>query len=230
VTSAVQDSSQEWITLLAAICADGELLPPDIIYASANSTIQSSWVADIEAGVHDVSVTSTPSGWSNNNVRLAWLEQVFERCTKQKARCGREYRLLIVDGYSSHLTKAFIEYCYAHCIILAVFPPHATHTLQPLDVVMFKPLLSSYTKHLTNYLQRSLGLVLIRKGDFFPLFWESWKVLFRKELVLKSFAATRIWPMDREQVLKRFVSNAQPEASNASAPKDTSWRQIERVV
>jgi hypothetical protein len=62
VTSAVQDGSREWTTLLAAICADGEVLPPGIVYASANSTIQSSWVVDIEAGVHDVFVTSTPSG------------------------------------------------------------------------------------------------------------------------------------------------------------------------
>jgi hypothetical protein len=43
VTSALQDGSREWITLLAAVCADGEVLPPGIIYASANSTIQLTW-------------------------------------------------------------------------------------------------------------------------------------------------------------------------------------------
>jgi hypothetical protein len=34
------------------------------------------WVAGIKAGKHDVFVGSTPSGWSNNDVGLAWLEQV----------------------------------------------------------------------------------------------------------------------------------------------------------
>jgi hypothetical protein len=34
VTAALQDGSREWITLLAAIFADGEVLPPGIIYAS----------------------------------------------------------------------------------------------------------------------------------------------------------------------------------------------------
>jgi hypothetical protein len=77
VTAALQDGSREWITTIAAICADGTSLPPGLIYESANCTIQSSWVADIKAGVHDVFVASTPSGWTNNDVGLAWLEQVF---------------------------------------------------------------------------------------------------------------------------------------------------------
>jgi hypothetical protein len=76
VTAALQDGSREWITLLAAICADGEVLPPGIIYASQNSTLRDTWVAGIKAGKHDVFVGSTPSGWSNNDVGLAWLEQV----------------------------------------------------------------------------------------------------------------------------------------------------------
>jgi hypothetical protein len=71
VTSAVQDGNREWITLLATVCADGEVLPPGIIFASANSTIQLTWVEAIKPGKHDVFVTSTLSGWSNNNVGLA---------------------------------------------------------------------------------------------------------------------------------------------------------------
>jgi hypothetical protein len=117
--------------------------------------------------------TSTLFGWSNNDVGLAWSEQVFDRCTKETARRGRDYQLFIVDGHSSHLTKDLIDYCHAHRIILGVLPPHSTHTLQPLDVVMFKPLSSAYTKALTIHLQRSLRLVLISKGDFFLLFWKS---------------------------------------------------------
>jgi hypothetical protein len=155
VTEALQDGSREWITLLAAICADGEVLPPGLIYASANATIRDTWVADIKAGEHDVFVGSSPSGWSNNELGLAWLKQVFDRCTKEKARRGREWRLLIVDGHGSHLTIDFINYCDSHRILLAILPPHSTHTLQPLDVVMFKPLSSSYSYELTTHLHRS---------------------------------------------------------------------------
>jgi hypothetical protein len=85
---ALQDGPREWITVLAAICADGEKLPPGLIYAAASGALQSTWVANVKAKKHDVFITSTSSGWSNNNVGLVWLEQVFDCCTKQKAQCA----------------------------------------------------------------------------------------------------------------------------------------------
>jgi hypothetical protein len=170
VTAALQDGSREWITLLAAICADGEVLPTGIIYASQNSTLRDTWVAGIKAGKHDVFVGSTSLGWSNNDVGLAWLEQVYDCCTKKKARYWRDWRLLIIDGHGSHLTMDFINYCDEHRILLAIMPPHSTHTLQPLDVVMFKLLSTAYSSALTTHLHKSQGLVPIKKGDFFPLF------------------------------------------------------------
>jgi hypothetical protein len=190
VKDTLQDGSREWITLLAAICATGEALPPSLLCSSATSTLQSSWVVEIEPGKHDVFVTSTPSGWSNNDVGLAWLEQVFQRCTKKKARYGRDWRLLVVDGHGSHLTDTFIDYCIAHRIILAVFPPHSTHTLQPLDVVVFKPLSTAYTHSLNTFLQKSQGLVPLKKGDFFPLFWDAWVSTVKENLITKAFSAS----------------------------------------
>ena len=130
--------------------------------------MRSSWVEDIEATKHSVFVTSSPSGWTNNDVGLAWLEQVFDRYTKAKAR--RAYRLLILDGHGSHVTMDFIKYCYNNKILLAIYPPHSTHTLQPLDVVCFKPLSTAYSLELLTHLYNSQGLLAIKKGDFFPLF------------------------------------------------------------
>jgi transposase len=133
VTAALQDGEREFITCLAAICADGSALPPGIIFA-AKANLRDTWVAGIEAGKHDVFCCTSSTGWSNNEIGMAWLEQVFQRATKEKAK--RDYRLLIVDGHGSHLTMDFINYCDTHRIILAILPPHSTHTLQPLDVVI----------------------------------------------------------------------------------------------
>jgi hypothetical protein len=110
---------------LAAVCADGTALPPGIIFESKNCTLRNIWVADIETGKHSVHVTSTPSGWTNNETRLGWLEQVFDCYTKQKAMLERSWRLLIIDGHGSHLTQDWFDYCKAHRIILAQFPPHS---------------------------------------------------------------------------------------------------------
>jgi hypothetical protein len=93
---------------------------------------------------------------------------VFDRHTAAKAR--RQWRLLILDGHGSHLTPKFLEYCDAHRIFLMIFPPHSTHSLQPLDVVLFAPLSRHYTKELTHYLQQTPGLTRITKRDFYSNF------------------------------------------------------------
>jgi hypothetical protein len=161
--------------------------------------LQSSWVDAIEARLHQVFVSYSASGWTNNDIGLAWLEQVLERHTAEKAR--RQWPLLLLDGRGSHLTRDFIDYCEQHKILLAVYPPHSTHTLQPLDVVLFAPLSRYYTQELDRNLHQSQGLIGIKKGDFS---WAAWHAKMRPELILKSFEATGVWPMDGEPVLKRF--------------------------
>ena len=232
VRAALQDGSREWITLLACVCADGSALPPGIIYKAADDGIQSNWVEDIRAGETTAHVTSSPTGWTNDDIGLAWLEQVFDRYTKKKAR--QSYRLLIVDGHGSHLTMDFINYCERNRIILAVLPPHSTHTLQPLDVVMFKSLSSAYSCELTEHTQKSQGLLPIKKGDFFSLFWKAWVNTFTEKPILKSFEATGIWPMDPEVILKKFTktttTDQESRESSISLLSESDWRKMRQLV
>jgi hypothetical protein len=227
VTASLQDGSREFLTLLACCCADGSALPPGLIYAAANGAIRSAWVEDIKAGEHEVFISSSLSGWSNNEIGLAWLEQVFNRYTKQRA--GR-WRLLILDGHGSHITMEFIEYCDRHRILLMILPPHSTHTLQPLDVVLFKPLSQAYSNELTNHLHKAQGLVPIKKGDFFPLFWSAWVSSFTESLISKSFKATGIWPMDANVILRRFASTPEAERSSSSKLSEHDWRKLDQLV
>jgi hypothetical protein len=153
VRQALQDGSQEWISSLACICANGSFVNLALVYQSNAETLQLSWVEEINSNSYRVFVTSSTSGWSNNRISLGWLKQVFDRCTKEKAQ--RSHRLLIVNGYGSHLTMNFINYCDRNRILLAIFPPHSTHTLQPLDVCVFKSLLAAYSGELSRYLHNS---------------------------------------------------------------------------
>jgi hypothetical protein len=124
----------------------------------------------------------------------------------------------------------FIEYCEKRRILLMVFPPHSTHTLQPLDVVMFKPLSQAYTVAHANFLQKAQGLVSIKKGDFFPLFWQAWTSSFTESLILKSFKATGIWPMDPSPVLQKFTHTPSPDRSSPSNLSDNDWIRVERLL
>jgi hypothetical protein len=127
VTAPLQDKSREFFTLLACCCADGSALPSGFIYAAANGAIRSAWVEEIKTGEHEVFISSSPSGRSNNGVGLAWLEQVFDWYTKQRSR---RWRLLTLDSYGSHISMGFIEfieYCDRHRILLMIFPPFNLH-------------------------------------------------------------------------------------------------------
>jgi hypothetical protein len=192
--STIQDGSREWITLLACICADGSYPEPALIYQSKSGSIQDSWLRALDHGTHQVRISSSLSGWTNNDHGLAWLKQVFDRGTKAKARSS--YRLLILDGHESHLTMDFIEYCDQNKILLAVYPPHSTQTLQPLDVIMFKPLATGYSNQVADFMERSQGLVSMSKRDFFSLFYQAWQVSFKETTILKAFEATGLSPFN----------------------------------
>jgi hypothetical protein len=93
---------------------------------------------------------------------------IFDKETKSQA--SRGWRLLILDGHGSHVTMKFIEYCDSNRILLAIFPAHSTHTLQPLDVAIFSPLSTAYTKQLDDFIKDSQGFIRLTKRDFFQLF------------------------------------------------------------
>jgi hypothetical protein len=130
---------------------------------------------------------------------MAWLEQLFDHFTKGKAQ--RKWQLLILDDHGSHLTMDFISFCNANKILLMVFSPHSTHSLQPLDVVLFALLSCAYSADLLRYLHCSQGLLSIKKSDFFTLFWSAWETSFKEKTMLQSFKATDIFPMNAQVIL-----------------------------
>jgi DDE superfamily endonuclease len=57
-----------------------------------------------------------------------------------KAQTKGVKRLLLCDGYNSHLEYNFMKYCWQDGIISFAFIPHTTHLAQPLNVKIFQPL------------------------------------------------------------------------------------------
>jgi hypothetical protein len=73
----------------------------------------------------NVHIATSKNGWTDNEIGLEWLKVCFE----PETRDGDEYRLLILDGYASHLSTAAIRFCIASKIIPLCLPPHTTHLL-----------------------------------------------------------------------------------------------------
>jgi hypothetical protein len=94
------DGGRALVMLVACICADGSHLPPGVIFEAAGHEVQASWVKDINSKDNNIHFTTSPNGWTTHDLGLTWLEQVFDRHTKGKAR--RRWRLLILDGHGIH--------------------------------------------------------------------------------------------------------------------------------
>ena len=60
-------------------------------------------------------------------------------------------RLFITDGHSSHVNISFLDWYKLNRIIITIFPPYSTHRLQSLDVSLFSPLSTVYTKELVKW-------------------------------------------------------------------------------
>jgi hypothetical protein len=96
--------------------------------------------------------------------------------------------------------------------LLAVYPPHSTHRLQPLDVGIFAPLASYYSQALDDLVRKSEGHTSISKRDFFSIFWPAFEKAFTKENIVSAWSNTGIWPLDPQKVLNSF-----PDAHEGNA-------------
>ncbi|KYG42218.1 hypothetical protein M433DRAFT_158145, partial [Acidomyces richmondensis BFW] len=76
--------------------------------------------------------STSNSGWILNSYAFEWIQTVFEPYTRPTS--PKERRLLIMDGYSSHITADFIAFCIDNAIDILILPPHFSHALQPLNV------------------------------------------------------------------------------------------------
>lgn len=166
--------------------------------------MQDTWLTDFDSSKHKAYFAASENGWSNDEYGLAWLK-VFDKNTKQKPGYGpRDRRLLILDGHSSHVNMKFIDYADRNRIILAILPPHSTHRLQPLDVGIFGPLASAYSKHLDLHIRSGMGYIGMTKRDFWRIFHAAWEESLTSDNIKAAFAATGIYPHKPEKVLKIF--------------------------
>jgi hypothetical protein len=73
----------------------------------------------------------------------------------------------------------------------------------------------------------------VKKGDFFPLFWDSYVASFTHMNILKAFEATGVSPANPEVILKRFAltTSAQDEALQIGELRDGAiWKDLHKLI
>ncbi|SAM84174.1 uncharacterized protein UBRO_20814 [Ustilago bromivora] len=153
-----QPGNRETITMIECIGAQGTKLPSMVIFRGKSH--MQGWYCNHTAAKDWVFATGQ-NGWTNNELALHWLKDCFDKHTKQRAQ--GKYQLLILDGHGSHITAEFIQQAQDSHIVCLCLPPHATHLLQPLDVVIFGPLQQAFTKEVDKFAGVNIS---ISKKDF----------------------------------------------------------------
>jgi hypothetical protein len=221
--------NRESATAIEAISASGAHCPAFLIVLGKIHMARWYNLCELPS---DAAIGVADTGYTNDELTLRWLKHFDEHTSKQQVGSKR---LLILDGHGSHHTRQFIQYCDDHGIVPFGLPPHLTHLLQPLDVVIFQPLKHYHAKAL-DILVRD-GCVNITKLEFLSII-QGVRVQALKESSCKSaFQKCGIWPFNPtpilQQIGERVAAPATPEPQEGpfSSPFHTplTLRQIHKV-
>ena len=146
------------------------------------------------------------NGWTDNYTGHKWFEEYFEKETREQQK--GEYRMLILDGHSSHVTTSVIRFCVSNKIPLLCLPAHTTHILQPLDVGVFAPLSIIYANHVHRR-SRFGASYSIDKIDFLEIFQQSRNEAITSANIISAWAKTGLNPYNPQLVLQHY-----PEKDN----------------
>jgi hypothetical protein len=64
-----------WTSLLSCICADGDTLPPALIYRGNSKYLIKPWLDNIDGSEDQAVFETSARGWIEDELGLAWLEE-----------------------------------------------------------------------------------------------------------------------------------------------------------
>ena len=183
------------LTIIESICANGTAIPPCVIVPG--HSIMEHWFHQNMTG-HEL-VTVSPTGYTNSEINLAWLDHFIKY-----NQCGKDapWRILLLDGASSHTDNDFAIRCKANKIWPVMFPSHQTHLIQPADVGVFRQ---------WKHYQQSMVWDAIRSHEpeynvqsFFRDLPQIRAKTFTKSTIKSAFKLAGIWPVSFAMVQRKI--------------------------
>ena len=190
----IQQGNREWATVIKGINATGWAIPPFVIFKAKHH--DSAWYEDLP---YDWAIGVSDSGWTNNELGVAWLRHFIKHTAHRKVGV---YQMLIIDGHESHISDEFQDICDENKIIAICMPSHASHLLQPLDVGCFSPLKKAYGRQIEGLARNHINH--ITKLEFLPALKAALDQSITKDNICASFRGTGLVPYDPEAVLSKL--------------------------
>jgi hypothetical protein len=209
-------SSRESLTIVECINAEGKVIPPLIIPKGERHMEE--WYNHIKDD--DWLIAPASSGFITDEIAFEWLQH-FNRFTDD----GKNWRLLIMDNHTTHLTMPFLEYCKMCRIQAFAFPPHSTHLLQPLDGIPFQQYKHVHGR-VVNKVARLAGFDF-DKNDFFTELHDIRLRTFTPRIIRHGFKDRGIWPLKPHIVLDQMV---QPEDAVIEEPAVKIYGEVDDTI
>ena len=209
----VQPGNREWVTTIECVNASGWYLPPFMILAG--KLHQARWYQSLP---RDWTVAFSDNRWTIDELGLEWVKH-FNRNT-ETCTVGA-WRLLILDGYRSHATPEFDQFCADNKIITLCIPPHTSHLLRPLDVGCFSPLKTLYGHEVAELARQSVYHV--DKLNFLWIYQNIRTRTLSDTSIKAGFQATGLVPFSPERVLSSLTVIRTPSPPQTDTGGLATW-------
>jgi hypothetical protein len=118
----------------------------------------------------------------------------------------------------------FLKFCINNKILIVVYPPHSTYSLQPLDIGLFGPISGYYSTLLGTWFHKTSGLSRFTKREFYSLFRAAFISAFTSNNIADAWQKAGLLPHNPEVVLCKVKKpkNDRPETRDSWASTASS--------
>lgn len=186
----------ENVTVIACCNAQGNFIPPVLIYKGAYSKPQ--FAEGLPPGSQVF--MNKKSSYINSDLFLKWFNEVFLRHKNPRRT------LLVLDGHSSHSNNIhLLEVAKENDVILLCLPSHTTHALQPLDRCFFGPLKVYFAQEAKSWMVRNKDKKLTRY-DVSKLIGIAWGKAATIPNGISALKSCGIYPYDPNAIPEHYFS------------------------
>jgi hypothetical protein len=219
IGSATSAERGHLVTLIAAVNAIGNHIPPMLIFPRIN--FKDYMIKGAPPGTIG---RANPSGWSNDSLFLIFLKHFITHAKPTK----EDRVMLLLDNHESHLSVEAIELASEVGIVMVTFPPHTSNKFQPLDLTVYGPLKTFYNRSLDEWHVSNAG----KTFDIYCIAEVLGKIYsraFSTNNIVNGFKAAGIFPLDRGifsegDFLVSYVTSAlSATASLVTIVRRSSW-------
>ena len=138
-------NQREWLSVL--LCMNAARLAIPSFYVFKGMRFCQNYIERCDPGAN---MSMQPRTWMTSYLFSAWISHFIESVRRMDGISTDQWHLLILDGHASHIGLEVVQEARNVRLDLLTLPSHTSHTMQPLDVSVFKPF-KTFFKEYTNF-------------------------------------------------------------------------------